>query len=292
MSIYQIMFIVLLSILILSLIWLLPVYIWFKLCVRNWVKVKFWRLSWIYIVAILGQSVASFCILLVPVIMLIAFTPGFSESLIFTVLIVTISAIVGLFVDAFLLKKFCKIQFKLGLKIATIGLLILYLIYWALFWIRYFFISPFRVFWPSMEGTFNIWDLIVTQKINRNYNRWDIVVFRTEDNKILINRIAWLPGETIRIKDGKMTACEEQECESLDERYLQWKWISTRYWNEEMFYTNNWYFLIWDNDKKSLDSRWCFSNEWCIGWKNPEINKDEIKGKVYAKIWPKFELIK
>ena len=60
--------------------------------------------------------------------------------------------------------------------------------------IRTFIITPVRVDGPSMEDTLENGDILLLQKFNNNYQRFDIVVLNYNNEK-LVKRIIGLPGE-------------------------------------------------------------------------------------------------
>ena len=69
--------------------------------------------------------------------------------------------------------------------------------------IRTFIITPVRVDGPSMEDTLENGDILLLQKFNDNYQRFDIVVLNYNNEK-LVKRIIGLPGEKVAFIDNKL----------------------------------------------------------------------------------------
>lgn len=128
---------------------------------------------------------------------------------------------------------------------------------------------------PSMENTLMTGDIVITYKLNKNYERGDIIVFK-EEHKMLCKRIIALPGETIDIIDDKVYI----DGEILDEPYLREIMV-----NDDSYHyvvPDDSYFVMGDNRNNSHDSR---------KFENTFIPKENIKGKVKYIIFP-FKHIK
>lgn len=143
--------------------------------------------------------------------------------------------------------------------------------------IRLYIVSPVRVDGPSMNNTLSNGDVLLLNKTNQNYERFDIIVFKFGNNK-LIKRIIGLPGDTIEIKKGKVYINDKL----LDEPYLNEKNIDSMDLKRTKIDKEN-YFVIGDNRKDSLDSRYFGS-----------INVEYIEGKVNVRLFPfdKFGSVK
>lgn len=142
----------------------------------------------------------------------------------------------------------------------------------ALF-IRAFIASPVRVNGTSMVDTLKEGDILILNKMNKNYKRFDIVVINSNGTKI-IKRIIGLPGENIEYKNNSLyinnkyvkdVDVEPTADFSLEELY-GYKMIPEDY-----------YFVMGDNRDGSSDSR-----DRRIGL----IKKSDIKGKAKFRIWP------
>ena len=146
--------------------------------------------------------------------------------------------------------------------------------------IRSFIITPIRVDGQSMYSTFDDGEILLLEKVDKKYKRFDVVVFKN-DGERLIKRIIGFPGETIEYKNNKL--------------YVNGKYI------EEKFLTNNQetydfdlkelehkkipkghYFVLGDNRTNSTDSR-------ILG----PIKESKIQGKVVFTLFPfnKFGII-
>ena len=139
--------------------------------------------------------------------------------------------------------------------------------------IRTFIVSPVRVNGTSMIDTLKEGDILLLNKMNKNYKRFDIVVIDNNGTK-LIKRIIGLPGENIEYKNNSLyinnkyvkdVAVEPTEDFSLEELY-GYKMLPEGY-----------YFVMGDNRDGSSDSR-----DPRIGL----IKKSDIKGKAKFRLWP------
>lgn len=137
--------------------------------------------------------------------------------------------------------------------------------------IRTFIITPVRVNGSSMESTLYDGDILLLNKYDESYKRFDIVVLRYQNEK-LVKRVVGLPGEKVAYIDNKL--------------YINGKVVDEPFINEatENFslrelgmdkIPEGYYFVIGDNRDNSLDSRF-------IGL----ISEDDIDGKVVFCIFP------
>ena len=139
--------------------------------------------------------------------------------------------------------------------------------------IRTFIATPVRVDGSSMVPTLKNNDILILNKLARNYKRFDIVVVRAHNAK-LVKRIIGLPGESIEYKDNKLyingkvikdVTPEETDDFSLEELYGMKK------------IPDGYYFVMGDNRDGSSDSR-----DYRIGL----IKKNNILGKTILRIFP------
>ena len=133
--------------------------------------------------------------------------------------------------------------------------------------IRTYIATPVRVDGNSMRKTLEDGDILLLYKMAK-FERNDIIVLdEKEDNEIIIKRIIALPGETIKIQNGKI-------------------YINDKEYNDEFAYgdTSDYeqvtldedeYFILGDNRLISKDSRYFGT-----------ITEDEIIGKVVFRFWP------
>ena len=142
----------------------------------------------------------------------------------------------------------------------------------ALF-IRTYIASPVRVDGKSMNNTLKNGAILILNKLDKSYDRFDVVVIDIGETKI-IKRIIGLPGESVKYKDNKL--------------YINNKEVTTKEFEytsdfslEEIYgyviLPNDYYFVMGDNRDESSDSR-----DPRIGL----IKKDQIKGVTKTRIWP------
>ena len=131
--------------------------------------------------------------------------------------------------------------------------------------IRTFLVTPVRVDGLSMYPTLKDNEILILNKYDQSYKRFDIVVIKYKEEK-LIKRVIGLPGENIEYKNNKL--------------YINGKLIEEKFINcdtenfklDSLGYSkipNDYYFVVGDNRDNSNDSR-------LIG----VISKKEIKGTV------------
>lgn len=161
--------------------------------------------------------------------------------------------------------------------------------------VRFFIANPYTVVGASMAPTFQENDFIIVDKITPRLwelKRWDIIVFVPPGKTVpYIKRVIWLPWETVKIRNNKVSICSIQDnkenCSVLEQPYLsETVWTDTRCWINE-FNITNWYFVMGDNRSFSTDSRCCFGLD-CYNWASYEVPSDHIIGKVYLRFLPEF----
>ncbi len=77
--------------------------------------------------------------------------------------------------------------------------------------IKYFLIDYYIVSSKSMESTLKIGDVILINKIMKNYKRYDVIVFKKDAyDTDIVKRIVGLPNETLEIKNSKTYINENQ----------------------------------------------------------------------------------
>lgn len=141
----------------------------------------------------------------------------------------------------------------------------------AIILIRLFIVTPVRVDGPSMNDTLQDGDILLLDKYDNKYERFEIVVFNYNGER-LIKRIIGLPGETVSYKNNKL--------------YINGNEIEDNYglgYTEDFDLKNinltkipnNEYLVMGDNRNNSLDSRY-------IG----TISKDKILGSVKYRLFP------
>jgi signal peptidase I len=146
--------------------------------------------------------------------------------------------------------------------------------------IRYFIVQPFFVKGASMESNFEDGDYIFVNELAYEVgtvHRGDVVIFRypLDQSQFFIKRVIGLPGETVDIKDNKVTIYNAQHPEGvvLNEPYLDpgQETLGTIH----MKLDDNDYFVMGDNRLRSSDSR-----RWGL------VNRSLITGKAFIRLWP------
>jgi len=169
-------------------------------------------------------------------------------------------------------KEFFSFLFEI-LKTVTIAALIVIPI-------RYFLFQPFIVRGDSMLPNFENGDYLIIDEISfrlKEPKRGEVIVFAPPNQPATryIKRIIGLPGETIQIKDGKITIFEKSgDIKILDEEsYLPNSDFTSG--NLKVALGEKEYFVLGDNRQFSSDSR-------IFG----ALPKENIVGKVFLKAFP------
>jgi signal peptidase I len=179
-----------------------------------------------------------------------------------------------------MLKNFFSFILEL-LKIVTISLVIILPI-------RHFLIQPFYVKGASMEPNFHDHEYLIIDEITYQFNkprRGDVIVFRYPHNpqEFFIKRIIGLPGEKIKLADGKIFIFNAEHTDgfALDETYLapDLKTFSISDEDSVTLQADE-FFVLGDNRNQSKDSR-------SFG----PVNKSFIIGRVLLRGWP-FDKVK
>ncbi|MBQ6449960.1 signal peptidase I [bacterium] len=165
----------------------------------------------------------------------------------------------------------------------------------AIFFIIYIFIvQPHQVNGHSMDPNLQTGEFLLTEKVSYRFHqphRGDVVVFQAPvssgcigDDCDYIKRIIGLPGEKVKVSNGKIFVNDQQ----LDETsYLSASVItgagSFTAGEKEIILAENQYFVCGDNRSASSDSR---------AW--GPIERDSIVGRAFFSYWPigTFGLIK
>lgn len=151
----------------------------------------------------------------------------------------------------------------------------------AVFVIIYLFLfQPHQVRGSSMYPSFEDGEYLLTDKISYRLEkpkRGDVIVFKAPKNEEYdyIKRIIGLPGETVKVEDGKIFINDVP----LEESYLPKDYISLPggFLNEGKSITipDDQYFVLGDNRMHSSDSR-----EWGF------VPVKNIIGKTWLRYWP------
>lgn len=131
----------------------------------------------------------------------------------------------------------------------------------------------------SMENTIMKGDQLFGNRLAYNFSdpeRYDIIIFRFPDDEsqLFIKRIIGLPGETVKIVDGKVYINDHET--PLDDSFLPEEMVTDSKVKE---YTvpEGCYFVLGDNRNYSKDSRY---------WENTFVSKKKILGKASLRYYP------
>lgn len=126
--------------------------------------------------------------------------------------------------------------------------------------VRYFIAEPFVVNGASMDPTFATGQFLIVDRISYRVGepqRGDVIVFQYPNNPSVyyIKRIIGLPGETVRIIDGKVTIenADFPKGFVLDEKYIDPSHVSRDSYIQKLDPTQ--YYVMGDNRAQSSDSR-------------------------------------
>lgn len=134
--------------------------------------------------------------------------------------------------------------------------------------IRTFLVSPVRVDGDSMLETLKEGNILILNKFDNTYKRFDIVVL---DNSVIgkaaIKRIIGMPGEEIEIENGNLYI-NKQKFEDPYNNFFMSDLDSVTLKGDE-------YFVMGDNREVSFDSR---------GF--GPVHKKNLSGTVTFGVWP------
>lgn len=146
--------------------------------------------------------------------------------------------------------------------------------------VRMFIAQPFLVSGSSMDPTFEDGQYLIIDEISYYFNkpeRNQVVVFRYPNNpsKYFIKRVIGLPGETIIVKDNRVTIKNKKNPEgfALSEDYVKNPDFQNR--DIEIKLGEKQYFLMGDNRAASSDSR-----DW------GPVDSKYITGQVLVRLLP------
>lgn len=138
---------------------------------------------------------------------------------------------------------------------------------------RTFIATPVRVDGISMDSTLKDKDIVILNKINNSYKRFDIVIINLDGTK-LVKRIIGLPRETIKYVDNQLYINDE----IIEDIALS---RTADFTLEELYniteLPDDYYFVMGDNRTHSSDSR-----DYRIGL----IKKEDIIGTTSIRIFP------
>jgi signal peptidase I len=139
-------------------------------------------------------------------------------------------------------------------------------------------VAPFRVEGTSMSPTLSDGERIVVDRTAYWFRppvRWDMVAIRCPHDRLsfCVKRIAGLPGERLRIHDGRVLIDGVPAREAPEIRYGSHRTAD----GDEMEYPlgEDEFFLLGDNSLRSIDSRM---------WERSSVRRNSILGRVAP--WP------
>ena len=138
---------------------------------------------------------------------------------------------------------------------------------------RTFIATPVRVDGSSMVDTLHNNEILILNKLNKSYDRFDIVVIKYGKSK-LVKRIIGLPGESIRYENNVLyinnKAIEDVAIARTSDFELK------ELYNIDTI-PEDYYFVMGDNRGNSLDSR-----DYRVGL----IKKSDIIGTTSFRVFP------
>ena len=134
--------------------------------------------------------------------------------------------------------------------------------------------TPVRVNGESMSPYLEEGDILILNKLDQSYNRFDIVVVNVNDTKI-IKRVIGLPGETVSYESCKLYINNEEIDDFVKDCTTRDFSLTDLY--DYLMIPNDYYFVMGDNRDNSSDSR-----EPRVGL----IHKSQIEGTVSIRLYP------
>ena len=138
---------------------------------------------------------------------------------------------------------------------------------------RTYIATPVRVDGDSMKDTLHNNDILILNKLDKSYKRFDIVVVNYNNTK-LVKRIIGMPGENISYKDNELYINDKKYADIETSRTFDFS-LEELYALERI--PDNYYFVMGDNRGNSLDSR-----DYRVGL----IKKEDIVGVTIFRLFP------
>ena len=138
---------------------------------------------------------------------------------------------------------------------------------------RSFIATPVRVDGDSMKDTLHNNDILILNKLDKSYKRFDVVVINYNNSK-LVKRIIGLPGENIEYKDNELYINDKKIEDVAISRTYDFT-LKELYDIEKI--PEGYYFVMGDNRGNSLDSR-----DYRVGL----IKKENIVGTTIFRLYP------
>ncbi len=138
---------------------------------------------------------------------------------------------------------------------------------------RTFIATPVRVDGDSMKDTLHNNDILILNKLDNSYKRFDVVVINFNNTK-LVKRIIGLPGENISYEDNELYI-NDKKIDDIDTSRTADFSIEELYAVDKI--PNDSYFVMGDNRGNSLDSR-----DYRVGF----VKKEDIVGVTIFRLFP------
>lgn len=142
---------------------------------------------------------------------------------------------------------------------------------------RTFIATPVRVDGSSMDSTLKNGDILILNKLDKSYERFDVVVINAKidgKNSKLVKRIIGLPGENIEYEDNELYINGKKIEDATTARTSDFS-LSDIYDLEKI--PEDCYFVMGDNRLYSRDSR-----DYTVGL----IKKEDIVGTTTIRLFP------
>ena len=139
-----------------------------------------------------------------------------------------------------------------------------------------FMFSPASVVGASMEPNFHEGDDILIWHLLPNYERYDVIILKINEEDYYIKRIIGLPGDKVNIDENTITVngvlLDQEFLKDEDGSILNYTYCDQLYTRTCNFTVPiDSYFVLGDNRENSLDSRYIE-----VGY----VNEDQVMGKV------------
>ena len=138
---------------------------------------------------------------------------------------------------------------------------------------RTFIATPVRVDGDSMNSTLKDGNILILNKLNHNYKRFDVVVININKTR-LVKRVIGLPGESIEYKENELYINGKKIDDIETSRTADFS-LKDLYDLDKL--PEDYYFVMGDNRGNSLDSR-----DYRVGI----IKKSDIIGTTTIRLFP------
>src|SRR3989338_4801605 len=146
--------------------------------------------------------------------------------------------------------------------------------------IRVYVAQPYIVSGNSMYPTFKNGDYLVVDQLTYHFTEpqhGDVIVFRFHNNpsQFFIKRIIGIPGETVRIENGKLFIARGEDEARVEIPVAEPYAGPGSFDSKTLALGDNEYFVMGDNRGASLDSR---------SW--GPLSRDLIRGRALVRLFP------